>query len=95
MMIKALKDASLFPCIVNLPVSHTEDVWSMCPDYSMVHVLAALRNTQKHASVWAVSGICLLVLKQRQLLAPVALQHAFKDSALLNQWLVYGCKVPV
>lgn len=94
-MIKALKDASLFPCIVNLPVSHTEDTWSMCPDYNVVRVLAALRNSQKHASVWAVTGICLLVLKQRQLLAPMALRHTLKDSASLNLWLVYGCKMLV
>lgn len=95
-MIKALKVASLFPCILNLPVSHTEGgIWSMCPDYSIVHVLAALRNTQRHAYLWAVTGICLLVLKQRQLLAPMALQHALEDSVSLNRWLVYGCETPV
>lgn len=45
-MIKALKDASLFPCVVNLPVSHAGDIWSICPDCSIVHVFAALRNTR-------------------------------------------------
>jgi len=45
MIIKAFKDAFLFPSIVNLPVSHTGDTGSVCPGYSVVHVLATLRNT--------------------------------------------------
>lgn len=59
----------------------TEDTWSMRPD--CIHVLTALRNTNtmpKPTFVCVVSVICLLVLKQRQLLAPMALQHALKDS---------------
>lgn len=59
----------------------TEDTWSMRPD--CVHVLTALGipiPCQKPAFVCVVSVICLLVLKQMQLLAPMALQHAFKDS---------------
>lgn len=54
-----------------------------------------LKEYPEHASLWALTGICLLVLKQRQLPAPMALWHALKDSTSVNRWLVYGCKVPV
>lgn len=55
-MITILKDTALLPF-------HTEDIWRI------VHVLSALRNAPKHASL---GSICLLVLMQA--LAPVASQ---------------------
>ena len=96
-MIKALKDAFLSPCIVNLPVSHTEDIWNMCPDLQRSPCACCLKEYRK--ACFCLGSFCYLFtgVKTNATSCPCGVATCFQGLCVFKSvdglWLQGACVV--